>query len=182
MIPNSLYRINWHLDPKCQTRTHIVNNSDSLNDNFKYNIRSVYDLFRVTFQCFYQSAEALVKTMLHDKDDLVRETAYTMLKKHPKSKDRNFILQHETEILRWVGSGRIRTSKLNANIKEVIFLLFLCDDRFMLFTYNKRDPLLHLGRKWCGILYFYWWTASIKPSLLFLSCGLYFSDVCHFIS
>jgi len=134
-------------------------------------------IFWVTFQCFSQSAEALVKTMLHDKDDLVRETAYTMLKKHPKSKDRNFILQHETEILRWVGSGVTRTYRLKANIKEVIFFCFsviidLCCLRI------TRDPLLHLGHERCGILFFYCWTDSIKPMLLFFPCGLCF---CHFI-
>ena len=48
----------------------------------------------------FQSADALVKTILHDNDELVRETAYNMLKTHPKSKDQNFILQQETEILR----------------------------------------------------------------------------------
>ena len=27
------------------------------------------------------------------------------------------------------------------------------------------------GRQWCGIIYYYWWTASIKPRLLFSRAG-----------
>ena len=38
------------------------------------------------------------------------------------------------------------------------------------------------GRQWCGIIHYYWWTASIKPRLLFsragyASCGLSLSSV-----
>jgi len=32
--------------------------------------------------------------------------------------------------------------------------------------------LLHwLGRQWCGIIHYHWWTASIKPRLLFSRAG-----------
>jgi len=27
------------------------------------------------------------------------------------------------------------------------------------------------GRQWCGIIHYYWWTASIKPRLLFSRAG-----------
>jgi len=27
------------------------------------------------------------------------------------------------------------------------------------------------GREWCGIIHYYWWTASIKPRLLFSRAG-----------
>ena len=27
------------------------------------------------------------------------------------------------------------------------------------------------GRQWCGIIHYYWWTASIKPRLLFSRVG-----------
>ena len=38
------------------------------------------------------------------------------------------------------------------------------------------------GRQWCGIIHYYWWTASIKPRLLFsraryVSWGLFLSSV-----
>ena len=40
------------------------------------------------------------------------------------------------------------------------------------------------GRQWCGIIHYYWWTASIKPRLLFsraghASWGLSLSSVLH---
>ena len=43
------------------------------------------------------------------------------------------------------------------------------------------------GRRWCGIIHYHWWTASIKPRLLFsragyASWGLFLSWVCYLVS
>ena len=37
-------------------------------------------------------------------------------------------------------------------------------------------------RQWCGIFHCHWWTASIKPRLLFSSCRLCFLRIFHFLS
>jgi len=34
------------------------------------------------------------------------------------------------------------------------------------------DILFYRGRQWCGIFHYHWWTASIKPRLLFSHSGL----------
>ena len=38
------------------------------------------------------------------------------------------------------------------------------------------------GRQWCGIFHYHWWTASIKPRLLFFPCRLCFLMDFPFIS
>ena len=53
---------------------------------------------------------------------------------------------------------------------------------WMLFTFENGVPLMRQGRQWFGIINYYWWTASIKPRLLFsgaghASWGLYISSV-----
>ena len=53
-----------------------------------------------------QSADALVKSVLHDGDELVRQTAHKVLTKHPKATDKNFTLQQETEIIRSAGPAQ----------------------------------------------------------------------------
>jgi len=52
----------------------------------------------------------------------------------------------------------------------------------MLFTFGNGVPLMRWGRQWCGIFHYHWWTASIKPTLLFphadcASWGLSLSSV-----
>jgi len=32
------------------------------------------------------------------------------------------------------------------------------------------------GRQWCGIIHYYWWTASIKPRLLFSRAGYMYAS------
>jgi len=45
----------------------------------------------------------------------------------------------------------------------------------MLFTFDNGVPLMRLGGgQWCGIIHYYWWTASIKPRLLFSRAGYAF--------
>ncbi|WAR20843.1 hypothetical protein MAR_014817 [Mya arenaria] len=46
-----------------------------------------------------ESAEALVKSIIHDSDEVVRQTAHTVLTKHPKATDKNFTLLQEPEII-----------------------------------------------------------------------------------
>jgi len=42
------------------------------------------------------------------------------------------------------------------------------------FTFEKRLPLMQIGRQWYGIFHYQWWTTSIKPRLLFPPCKLCF--------
>jgi len=45
-------------------------------------------------------------------------------------------------------------------------------------SFNKTEAIFPfsvcktVGRQWCGILHYHWWTASIKPRLLFSPCFL----------
>jgi len=41
----------------------------------------------------------------------------------------------------------------------------------VLFTFGVEFCSCARGRQWCGIIYYYWWTASIKPGLLFSRAG-----------
>jgi len=41
----------------------------------------------------------------------------------------------------------------------------------MLFTFKMEFRLCARGRQWCGIIHHHWWTASIKPRLLFSRAG-----------
>ncbi|XP_052224342.1 uncharacterized protein LOC127839993 [Dreissena polymorpha] len=50
------------------------------------------------FSC-NKSADALLTSIIHDHDEVVRKTAHTVFKKHPKSDDRNFTIEHETEVI-----------------------------------------------------------------------------------
>jgi len=46
--------------------------------------------------------------------------------------------------------------------------------QMLFYTFENGVPLMRWGRQWCGIIHYYWWTASIinwwkgKPRLLFL--------------
>ncbi|KAH3708804.1 hypothetical protein DPMN_068263 [Dreissena polymorpha] len=50
------------------------------------------------FSC-KKSADALLTSIIHDHDEVVRKTAHTVFKKHPKADDRNFTIEHETEVI-----------------------------------------------------------------------------------
>jgi len=57
----------------------------------------------------------------------------------------------------------------------------LCSHIFLVLRDHRLYVCLHLkmefrscarGRQWCGIFHYHWWTASIKPRLLFSHSGL----------
>ena len=50
------------------------------------------------FKSLFQSLSALLKTAVHDKDDVVRQTAQKVLNKHPKSG--NITREQENIVLR----------------------------------------------------------------------------------
>jgi len=41
----------------------------------------------------------------------------------------------------------------------------------VLFAFENGVLLMRWGRRWCGIIHYYWWTVSIEPGLLFSLAG-----------
>ena len=41
----------------------------------------------------------------------------------------------------------------------------------LMLTFDYRVRLMRQGPQWCGIFNYYWWTATIKPRLLFSHAG-----------
>jgi len=53
-----------------------------------------------------------------------------------------------------------------------IFLVLRDHGVYMYVVYIWKWSSAHaLGSQWCGIIHYYWWTASIKPRLLFSRAG-----------
>ncbi|XP_052259562.1 uncharacterized protein LOC127863913 [Dreissena polymorpha] len=50
------------------------------------------------FSC-NRSADALLTSIIYDNDEVVRKTAHHVFKRHPKADDRNFTIEHETEVI-----------------------------------------------------------------------------------
>jgi len=66
-------------------------------------------------------------------------------------------------------------------LKHSVLLSSLCSHIFLVLRDHWLYVCLHLkmefrscarGRQWCGIFHYHWWTASIKPRLLFSHSGL----------
>ncbi|WAR20774.1 hypothetical protein MAR_014748 [Mya arenaria] len=98
------------------------------------------------------SAEALVKSVIHDSDEVVRQTAHIVLTKHPKATDKNFILQQEPEIISKTYTypivSRARRSLLQTleqGIHVTIKLPALLSGHFMVDVYDKAWAEAHVG-------------------------------------
>ena len=62
----------------------------------------------------------------------------------------------------------LRTSSLCS----CIFLVFRDDHGLKVVNILKIEfRSCARGRQWCGIIHYHWWTASIKPRLLFFTAG-----------
>jgi len=67
-----------------------------------------------------------------------------------------------------------RLKKTSVHCKCFKYVSYVRDHGvYMYVVYIRKWSFAHAlgGSQWCGIIHYYWWTASIKPKLLFSRAG-----------